>query len=85
MFAATALVALGPMCGCLNLGGKTTYVTEGGETSNRLSSLEARVGALEATVHGRPLTTTSDLPEGYETLQPGVVYPPAASPAMPIP
>jgi hypothetical protein len=38
--------------GCLSLGGKTTYVQESPETATRLSSLEARVSALELTLSG---------------------------------
>ena len=40
--------------GCLSLGGKTTYVQENPETATRLSSLEARVSALEHALSGPP-------------------------------
>ncbi len=35
------------LTGCLNLGGRTTYVHETPETKSRLQALETRVGALE--------------------------------------
>jgi hypothetical protein len=48
--------ALAPLtAGCLSLGGKTTYVQESPETATRLTSLEARVSALEQTLSGPPL------------------------------
>jgi hypothetical protein len=47
---ASALAML--TAGCLSLGGKTTYVQESPETATRLSSLEARVSALEQALGG---------------------------------
>jgi hypothetical protein len=35
------------LTGCLNLGGRTTYVQENSDTLGRLGVLESRVGALE--------------------------------------
>ena len=47
----TALTLAGAVllstAGCLNLGGRTTYVQEGAETTARLTSLEYRVSQLE--------------------------------------
>lgn len=43
--------------GCLQLGGRTTYVHESSQTEARLSGLEARVGALE-----QALATRSSAP-----------------------
>jgi hypothetical protein len=45
--------------GCLSLGGKTTYVQESPETATRLSSLEARVSALELSLSGPPSPATA--------------------------
>jgi hypothetical protein len=45
--------------GCLSLGGKTTYVQESADTPNRLSSLEARVSALEQTLSSDPSPTAA--------------------------
>lgn len=42
--------------GCLNLGGRTTYVQEKPETAGRLTALETRVSALE-----QALSTTSHI------------------------
>jgi hypothetical protein len=39
--------------GCLSLGGETTFVADTPETTGRIASLEARVGALEQAL-GRP-------------------------------
>ena len=36
-----------PATGCLNLGGRTTYVQENPESARRLSDLETRVSQLE--------------------------------------
>ena len=48
-----AVAMLAPSVGCLSLGGKTTYVTEGPETTTRINALESRVSALEQML-GRP-------------------------------
>lgn len=40
-------LALCTMPGCLQLGGRTTYVQQSAETEARLTGLETRVGALE--------------------------------------
>ncbi len=44
LFASGLLLTL---TGCLNLGGRTTYVHETPETQGRLKALETRVSALE--------------------------------------
>jgi hypothetical protein len=50
-------------CGCLSLGGKTTYVQESHETPARLSSLEARVNGLEQAVyHQEPVPAAMPVP-----------------------
>jgi hypothetical protein len=49
--------------GCLSLGGKTTYVQESPETATRLSSLEARVSALELSLGGAP--SPASAPPGF--------------------
>lgn len=55
----TAAAALPAMVGCLSLGGKTTYVTESNADSERISSLETRVGVLEqAVLHGAQSVNT---------------------------
>lgn len=41
------LLVVAVSAGCLNLGGRTTYLQENPETKGRISALETRVGALE--------------------------------------
>ena len=55
-----AFFVLSLMTGCLSLGGKTTYVTEGSDNANRISALETRVGMLEQAVlnSGPPAAVT---------------------------
>ena len=52
--------------GCLNLGGRTTYVQETPETKSRLTALETRVGALEqayqTTATATTMTTAEESP-----------------------
>ena len=60
-FLAIALLLLA--AGCLSLGGKTTYVQEKPETATRLSSLEARVSALELSLGGPPAPASA--PPGF--------------------
>jgi len=46
--AVSGLLVTAPLlAGCLNLGGRTTYVQENADTLGRLGVLESRVGALE--------------------------------------
>jgi hypothetical protein len=47
------------LAGCLNLGGRTTYVQENADTLGRLGVLESRVGALEQSYIR---TTATDAP-----------------------
>lgn len=61
--------------GCLNLGGRTTYVQEAPETTARLTALETRVTALEAAFS----TTASASAGGYGAL-PQPVYSDVSSP-----
>lgn len=49
-----ALSSLVTTTGCLNLGGKTTYVHEKPETAGRLTALETRVSALERALQISP-------------------------------
>lgn len=53
LVAGTFLSAAG---GCLNLGGRTTYVQTSPETDARFRALETRVGALEQAVTTRAAT-----------------------------
>jgi hypothetical protein len=58
---------LAPLAGCLNLGGRTTYVQDNTQTLGRLAALESRMGALEqslvrATAAGIP-TASNAVPE----------------------
>lgn len=54
------LLVVAISAGCLNLGGRTTYLQENPETSGRISALETRVGALEHVYSMQgPLTQSS--------------------------
>ncbi len=57
-------VAALPGCFSLGLGTRTTYVQESDETLGRISSLEARVSALEQTMKrfGEPVSVEEVLP-----------------------
>ncbi len=65
------VTALSATVGCLNLGGKTTYVSENPETNERLTLLETRVGVLERAVLGNPAPVGAPLPNPGSSLSVG--------------
>jgi hypothetical protein len=63
---AGAIVLAISLTGCLNLGGRTTYVQENSDTLGRLGVLESRVGALEQSFIR---TTASAIPPVSESTE----------------
>jgi hypothetical protein len=56
--------ALIVQAGCLNLGGRTTYVQENPETLGRVKALETRVAALEQAIVTGASVAVEELPPG---------------------
>ena len=55
------------LTGCLNLGGRTTHISENPDTSRRLTWLESRVSALEQST---PRVSVAPAPSPSATNQP---------------
>ena len=70
------VILLAMTTGCLNLGGRTTYVQEKPETEGRLRALEIRVDAIESSITTRQSMPSRSAGNGVTA----DVYEPIAAP-----